>query len=126
MTVPDATTVTVENGSGDTTVSGALADLDVTSGSGDIEGSRLVTSSVTGRAGSGDIDLDLAASAGAVNLRSGSGDVSVRVPQGSSYAVSTERGSGDETVSIATNPASADRLHVETGSGDIEIWLSVK
>ena len=37
VTVPDATTVTVENGSGDTTVSGALADLDVASGSGDIE-----------------------------------------------------------------------------------------
>jgi hypothetical protein len=121
VTVPDATTVDVDTGSGDVTVSGALGRVDLVAGSGDIDATELAATSLSGRTGSGDIDVQLTAAAASVDLRAGSGDVSVRLPQDRAYAVSTDSGSGDREVTVRTDPAADDRVSVATGSGDIEV-----
>lgn len=76
---------------------------------------------VTVETGSGDIDVDLAAVSAPVDLRAGSGDVSVTVPRDGAYAVRTGTGSGDEDVEVTSDASASARLDVETGSGDIEI-----
>src|SRR3954451_6326114 len=121
VTVPDATTVTVHNGSGDIAVSGALGAISLDAGSGDIAGSDLATSAVTARTGSGDIEVELAAAAPTVDLRTGSGDVEVRLPDDRAYAVTTDSGSGSRDVAVRTDPAGADQVRVRTGSGDITV-----
>jgi len=121
VTVPGTTEVTVDNGSGDVILSGALGAVTLTTGSGDVESSGLQATSVTGKVGSGDIDLDLASAPVSIDLRTGSGDVTVRVPQRSTYFVSTDSGSGSTDVTIATDPGDPDRMSLRTGSGDIDV-----
>lgn len=136
--VPDGTAVTVQAGSGDVVVAGALGPIrarsgsgdvmarDVTgalnleSGSGDVEGSRLGQGDVTATTGSGDVDLEFSSAAAAVRVQTGSGDASVRLPAGS-YDVSPDTDSGDVEVRVTDNPTSTDHVTVRTGSGDIEV-----
>jgi hypothetical protein len=119
--VPDGTGVTVRTGSGDVVLGGSLGAVAFGVGSGDVETDRLASDRVTGTTGSGDIDVELVRPASAVALEAGSGDVTVVVPSGTSYATTVDTGSGDEQVAIATDPSSPDRIHVKTGSGDVEV-----
>ena len=121
VTVPRATDVAVDIGSGDIVLTGSLGAVTLKSGSGDIETANLAAEQVTAEAGSGDIDVELATLASPVSVRTGSGDVSVRLPQDAVYAVATETGSGDTEVSVPTNPDSTSTLRVRTGSGDIAV-----
>ncbi|WP_083707469.1 DUF4097 family beta strand repeat-containing protein [Intrasporangium flavum] len=138
VTVPDGTAVTVETGSGDLTVTGALGATRATSGSGDVaardvagvlsletgsgdvDGSGLGRADVTAKTGSGDVDLDFTTAADDVRVETGSGDASVRLPAGP-YAVSPSTGSGDTEVSVTNSQSSPDHVTVRTGSGDIEV-----
>jgi hypothetical protein len=139
--VPDGTDVTIDSGSGDIVVAGALGTLDLEAGSGDIDGQGLESEKVvvhTGsgdidlgfaagepnveaRAGSGSIDLDLPTAPSALNVRTGSGDVQIDVPETEPFQIDVQTGSGDQDVELADSP-DADRLiRVETGSGDVEL-----
>jgi len=114
-------TLTVDTGSGDITLTGSLGDVTLKAGSGDIATANLSADQVTAEAGSGDIDVELATAVSPVSVRTGSGEVSVRLPQHTVYAVDTETGSGDAEVSIPTNPDSTSTLRIRTGSGDIAV-----
>lgn len=119
--VPERTRVTIDNGSGDVTVGGALGALTLKAGSGDIEGTQLDTDSVVSESGSGDTDLQFAVAPNGVTVDSGSGDVTVDVPSGSTYATQVDTGSGSERVAISTDPSSARSIRVKTGSGDVDL-----
>ena len=121
VTVPDATTVSVDSGSGDVTLDGSLGAVTVEIGSGDLDGRRLSSATVEGRTGSGDIDLAFAEAPTSLTLKAGSGDVSVRVPDDHAYATTISTGSGDEEVTTRTDPSSTNRIAIETGSGDVEV-----
>jgi hypothetical protein len=121
VTVADASDVTVETGSGDITLTGSLGGVTLEAGSGDIETANLRAEQVTAEAGSGDIELELATPASPVSVRTGSGDVSVRLPQDTVYAVDAQTGSGDTEVSVPTNPDSTSTLRIRTGSGDAAV-----
>jgi hypothetical protein len=138
LRVPVGTAVNLETGSGDVALRGSLGntmattgsgDLDVTgsgdqlqlkTGSGDIQATGLTASKVSGRTGSGSVDLDFVDAPQNVVLDAGSGDVSVRVPQGS-YAVGVMTGSGDQHVGVTNDPNDPDHITVKTGSGDVEV-----
>ena len=121
VTVPDAADVTVDTGSGDVALSGSLGGITLKTGSGDIETANLKAEQLTAEAGSGDIDVELATAASPVSLRTGPGEVSVRLPQDTVYAVDTVTGSGDTEVSVPTNPDGTSTLRIRTGSGDITV-----
>lgn len=121
VTVPDASDVTVDNGSGDVSVTGSFGSAVLKTGSGDIDSTGLRAREVTAYAGSGDIALELGAVAPTVDVQTGSGDVSVKVPQDARYALSLDAGSGSEDVNVATDPTSSSSMQVRTGSGDIEV-----
>ena len=121
VTVPADTDVTVENGSGDITLTGSLGGVTLKAGSGDIESSNLRAETVSAEVGSGDIDLQLATAASPVALKTGSGDVAVRVPPDARYALTMDSGSGNQDVNVVTDPRSSSTLRIDTGSGDIDV-----
>ena len=120
VTVPDATDVTVDNDSGDVSVSGSFGSTVLKTGSGDITTAGLRSTEVTAYADSGDIELDLGAVVPAVDVRAGSGDVAVRIPAGARYALSLDAGSGKPHVGVRSDPGSPSRLH-KAGSGDVVV-----
>lgn len=93
--LPTDSTLDVRSGSGDIAVTGRVADLDASTGSGDIT----------------------AAECTAVRMKSGSGDLSVQSAQGD---VRAKTGSGDVSVGNA-----GGRLDLTTGSGDVSLVRSV-
>ena len=132
ITAPADTKVRTQSGSGDQTIEGLHATLDLESGSGDMRlrdldgevhlhtGSgdveaREVSSSFTAETGSGDIRLD-ARGSGDVHVHTGSGNVELRGVNG---GVQAETGSGDVTVAGVQTGTWEIRAH----SGNVEIEL---
>jgi hypothetical protein len=132
ITAPADTKVRTQSGSGDQTIEGLHATLDLESGSGDMRLRDLdgeihlhtgsgdveaheVSSSFTAETGSGDIRLD-ARGSGDVHVHTGSGNVELRGVNGGLQA---ETGSGDVTVAGVQTGTWEIRAH----SGNVEIEL---
>ncbi|MEP6954583.1 MAG: DUF4097 family beta strand repeat-containing protein [Solirubrobacteraceae bacterium] len=136
LEVPAGTRVRLETGPGDVRVSGRLGATDARAGSGDVmvigasaplrlrTGSGDVHAETTGpdvdaESGSGDVDLR-APRARSVRLRAGSGDVTARVAD-APYSVRADTGSGDERVTVPTDPRAPRSIDARTGSGDVRL-----
>ncbi|HZO63887.1 MAG: DUF4097 family beta strand repeat-containing protein [Kribbellaceae bacterium] len=121
VTATDAAgAVTIDIASGDLTVDGAAGPVDLETKSGEIKAGRLTGGQhVQARAASGDIELDLDAPA-QVTADGRSGDISVRVPEGS-YNVEADTRSGDTDVQVASSPEGTHLLKLDTASGDVEV-----
>ncbi|NUW37519.1 DUF4097 family beta strand repeat protein [Nonomuraea sp. SMC257] len=118
--VPKGLAVTVKNGSGDITLRSLTGTTEVSTGSGDIDGTGLGAKSTIAEAGSGGVELKYVAAPDSVQVDAGSGDIGLRVPDGS-YAVTTKTGSGDENISVKDDDSSPRKLTLEAGSGDITV-----
>ena len=113
---------TVRTGSGDVVLRGTGGDLDVGTGSGDVRAVDLSATSVRVHVGSGDVDLRAVGLPQDVTARTGSGDVTVTVPDTPvGYAVRATTGSGQALVGVTRNPSSPQRMVLLTGSGDVEV-----
>lgn len=151
ITAPPDTKVRTHSGSGDQTIEGVNASLELESGSGDMRlrnldgeihlhtGSgdveaRQVSGSFTAETGSGDIQLD-AKGTGDVHVHTGSGNVELR---GISGGLQAETGSGDVSVvgvqtgsweirahsgnvELELPPGAAFELDASTGSGEVVV-----
>jgi DUF4097 and DUF4098 domain-containing protein YvlB len=112
--------VRLDVASGDLTVDGAAGAVEVETKSGDLKASRLTGGQqILANAASGDIELDLDAPA-AVTADGKSGDITVRVPEGS-YNVDADTSSGDTDVKVASSPDGTHLLKLDTASGDVEV-----
>ncbi|MEV0197958.1 DUF4097 family beta strand repeat-containing protein [Nonomuraea sp. NPDC050691] len=118
--VPKSLAVTVKNGSGDITLRSLTGATEVSTGSGDVDGTGLAAKSTIAEAGSGGIELKYVTAPDSVQVDAGSGDIGLRVPDGS-YAVTVKTGSGDEAISVKDDDASPHKLTLEAGSGDITV-----
>ncbi len=131
--VPADTSLRTHSGSGDQTVEGLRATVNLESGSGDMRLTDLQgdvhthtgSGNVTARglsgpfdadAGSGDIRLE-AKSAGDTRIHTGSGNIQIRGVKGGLRA---EAGSGD----IDAEGSVTDAWEIRTGSGNVEIHLA--
>lgn len=103
-------TTRVSTGSGDLRVHEA-GSLRASSGSGDVTVTSCTGGAVT--TGSGDVRIDRCTGPGALQLRSGSGDIEVRSHAEESTAAT---GSGDITLDLRSG-----RANVRTGTGDVEV-----
>lgn len=121
VTVPDGSDITVDNDSGDVSVDGSFGSAVLKTGSGDIATAGLRSRELTAYADSGHIALELRAVVPAVDVRAGTGDVSVLVPGGARYALSIDSGSGGAEVGVASDPGSPSSLQVNTGSGHVVV-----
>ncbi|MFC3985936.1 DUF4097 family beta strand repeat-containing protein [Streptosporangium jomthongense] len=118
--IPKGTTVDLQTGSGHVKLTSLTGAITAVTGSGDITGTGLSGRKVFTKVGSGTAELGYTAVPDEVEMRGGSGDVTVRLP-GGPYNVSTRAGSGDREVSVPQDPASAHKVVMSTGSGDIKV-----
>ncbi|MBB6344561.1 DUF4097 family beta strand repeat-containing protein [Nonomuraea muscovyensis] len=118
--VPKGLTVDVESGSGDVTLRSLSGTVKLSMGSGDVDGNGLTGKRLTADLGSGSMELKYAAAPDDARLETGSGDIMLRVPDGS-YAVTTDMGSGDESISVKRDNASPHKMTIKAGSGDVSV-----
>lgn len=111
VVLPARSRVTLRAGSGDVTVTGALARLEIGAGAGDIAVERGADESVRVESGAGDISVG--PTTGDLRAKSGSGDVRLG-PVGGAAKVST--GAGD----IALGPVGG-QIAATTGTGDVAL-----
>ncbi len=115
--------VTIDVGTGDIELDALGGRLGLNTGTGSIEGKDLRGSEVVADIGTGDIMLryDDDAPLEMVRVDLGVGAVELSVP-GGGYALDLDRGVGDMDVSgIDDRDDSGRRIHVDVGTGDIEI-----
>jgi hypothetical protein len=117
--------VSLVTGSGDVRFRGVADSLTLRSGSGDVDAEDLRAGRVQARSGSGDVTVAMRSAPSEVTVKTGSGDVAVRVPDdGISYQVRTDVGSGDTEVRVPTSPSSGPVISASTGSGDVSVTLA--
>jgi DUF4097 and DUF4098 domain-containing protein YvlB len=109
VTVPKATTLSANSGSGDIAVADLTGGVSARSGSGDVRVGR-IDGPVSAKVGSGDVSI--AATHGQAEVATGSGDVSIEDAAG---PVSVKTGSGD----VRVRQSASGALDVSSGSGDI-------
>ena len=146
--------ISLDTGSGDVTVTGLKeGELEVDTGSGSVNGSRITARRIGIDTGSGDIELrsasapvvsldtgsgsirvDLTGAIDRLEAETGSGNVSVRLPESVNATVTLETGSGDIDLSVPLQLVRKSEgeiqgrlgdgrgiISLETGSGDIEL-----
>jgi lia operon protein LiaG len=114
--------LSVDTGSGAVSVSGLRGEkIDIDTGSGDVTASDIRSNELSVETGSGDIEVT-GLIAPQVSLETGSGAVSADV-QGEVWNVNVQTGSGD--VSLKLPPTLGAEVDIETSSGDIETDFSV-
>lgn len=128
--------VEIEIGSGNATVRDVAGVVRIDNNSGDVEVAD-VSGDFTGRVGSGnarlsnmrgavtidnksgDVEVQMAAVL-SVRAEAGSGNLTVRVPQGS-YKVDVDAGSGDKAIDVKSDPNATAELVLRAGSGDVTV-----
>ncbi|WP_232662187.1 DUF4097 family beta strand repeat-containing protein [Pseudonocardia sp. TRM90224] len=113
--------LTVRTTTGDVTLSGVAGTIDVRAQSGGIRGSELRSPSVTTRTASGNVDLDLLSPPQLIDAVVTGGDIDLRVPGASRYRVTAEAPDGDQTVSVPTDPGSANTITARTSAGRVRV-----
>lgn len=128
-------TLAIDTGSGSVSGSGVTApELRIDTGSGDIrlEGIRVPLLDLG--AGSGSFQADLAGPLESVSVETGSGDVTLRLPDGTGATLDLDTGSGHFSIDVPIELLKRGegslrgrigdgrgRIHIETGSGDIAL-----
>jgi len=125
--------VRAQTGSGDIHIEGAGGALDAHTGSGDIQAAA-IAGAIKAQTGSGDIDVAQIAKAD-VQVRTGSGDVTLSLPADAAFNLSARTGSGsiDTTQPLEVQGTrrrnrvdgvvrgGGNRVDITTGSGSIDI-----
>lgn len=125
--------VRAQTGSGDIHIEGAGGALDAHTGSGDIQAAA-IAGAIKAQTGSGDIDVVQIAKAD-VQVRTGSGDVTLSLPADAAFNLSARTGSGsiDTTQPLQVQGTrrrnhvdgvvrgGGNRVDIKTGSGSIDI-----
>jgi hypothetical protein len=95
--------------------------LNLSTGSGGITTVGVRSANVYANCGSGDIQLGFAATPAQVNAQTGSGNVSVEVPPGASYAVTANADDGNSDVAVTQDPGAPRDITAQSGEGNISI-----
>jgi hypothetical protein len=118
--------VRLSDGSGDISVAHLSGPLVLSDSSGDITGSGLSAGNVRATAGSGNVDLVFTRPPRDLRVNDASGDISIAVPPGYTYKVTTDAVSGSSVVGPAVHQDSdSDNvIALEDGSGNITVSSS--
>lgn len=111
---PIGSSATVATGSGDIEVRGAAGDATMKAGSGDITATQ-VTGRLTAKTGSGDVNVD-GHPAADWSIRTGSGDIDVRVPGDAPFTLDAATSSGRVDVAHALDANAARSRHHASGT----------
>ncbi|MFC7380923.1 DUF4097 family beta strand repeat-containing protein [Sphaerisporangium rhizosphaerae] len=118
--VPRGVEVKVKAGSGDITLRSLSGVVTADTGSGTVDANELGAKQAAAKTGSGDVELRFAATPDKVDVQTGSGTGTVRVPKGA-YNVTASTGSGDKKIDVTDDDSSPRTIVVKTGSGDAKV-----
>ena len=122
LTAASLDNLSLRSDSGDLRVSDAAGSLSLETLSGDITGAGLSAAAVTADDDSGDVSLSFIAIPDQVSVQDASGDATVLLPPGGpAYAVDARSLSGDSSIGVPTDPASAHVISVTVDSGDVSV-----
>jgi lia operon protein LiaG len=127
--------VEIDTGSGDVTTSDIRSNsLSIETGSGSIQSTALVAPQVSLQTGSGSVTADLSGEVWNVNVETGSGDVTLKMPQtlGAEVDIETSSGEIETDFEVAVTRHARDhmtgrigdgrgKIVIETGSGQIKL-----
>ena len=113
--------VTVDSGSGDVLLRDLSGRLDVRTSAGGVEARRLHSGTVQLDTGFGDVRVELLAVPDSVRVRSDHGQLDITVPDAEPYRVQVDAGSGEQRISVPTDPAAARSITASSGAGDIRV-----
>jgi hypothetical protein len=119
--VPRATTATVTVEAGAVKMDGLTGNVTVTTEAGSVEATGLAGDEVTITTQAGATSLEFVEAPTVVKASTELGDVDVRLPVGTAYAVDVATGVGDSHVSVQRDAASAHRIQVKTEVGAIQV-----
>ena len=117
--------VRVDNRSGDVVLHDISGPLSAETRSGDVRAEGLTGGTAHLGTLSGDIEAEFGVRPRRVTARSRSGEVTVRVPEGSGpYRVRTNVKSGDVDSEVASDPSAVSVIDASTLSGDVRVGYS--
>jgi hypothetical protein len=128
--------ISIDTGSGDVTVNDIRSsDLSIETGSGDIRVTNLIAPKVALQTGSGAVTADVGGEVWNVDVQTGSGDITLKLPPNLGAEVDIETSSGDIETDYAVSVTRHARDHltgrigdgrgkiaIETGSGGIKLF----
>ncbi len=132
-------TVTLNSGGGDVSLSGAAAATVTTSGGnlsdsgargfltfrtggGDVDGGDLLSPNVTVGSGGGDVSLAFTKVPAYISVNSSGGDITIVLPRDATqYAITAVTDGGDYHSTVKNNQAAADTINVNSSGGDVTI-----
>jgi hypothetical protein len=121
LTVPDNVPLEIETSSGDVTLSGVRATVQVSTGSGAVGATAFCGFSLRATSDTGDVNAAAECSADRLELRSRSGDVRAVVPAGR-YQIDAQSDSGSTRVSGVTAVEDAPfQIQALSTSGDVTV-----
>ncbi|MGV9773056.1 DUF4097 family beta strand repeat-containing protein [Streptosporangium sp. NPDC003464] len=121
--IPKGLSVKLDTGSGNLTLRGLEGEVEADTGSGTVEAGTLGSKRFTAETGSGEVEVKFTSAPDHVEVRTGSGGATVRLPQGS-YDVTAEAGAGEKVVQVTDDPSAPRTVVVRTGSGDAKVLPS--
>lgn len=118
---PAATNLDLNNRAGAIAVTGAAGTLALQTNAGGIRARELVSKAVTVRTNAGGVDLRFAQPPGQLRASSDAGGIDIRLPAGTSYAVTATSNTGRPDISVQRSASSAHKIDAETNAGGIQI-----
>lgn len=118
--IPKGLPVDLDSGSGNLTLRGLTGQIDLHVGSGDVDAADLGGKKIIAEAGSGNMELKYASAPESAQMKNGSGDITLNVPDGA-YDVKTDMGSGDANVSVKSDGSATNKISLQAGSGDVTV-----
>jgi hypothetical protein len=117
--VPRDVDLVLWSGSGDVTVSGTTADVELTSQHGDVDATRLRSRHARASSDHGDVRLGFAAAPMQVVASSNHGDVTVVVPRtDDAYRVDVSSDHGSTRADVRTDPSARRTIELSSDHGD--------
>jgi Putative adhesin len=115
-------TANVSTGGGNVSASDLGGILKFSTGGGDLSGDGLFAPGVTTDSGGGNVALVFTKVPANLDITSGGGDITILLPRGSArYDITSSPGGGSYTASVPADPASGNKIKVDSGGGNISI-----
>ncbi len=118
--VPSGVNATMDSAGGAITVDGLAGSLDLSTGGGALDATRIASTNLTARTAGGAAILDFVVPPGALRTDSAGGDITVRLPAGR-YAVDARSDGGDTRIEVTADPSAPHRIDVRADGGDISL-----
>ncbi|HEU0127714.1 MAG TPA: DUF4097 family beta strand repeat-containing protein [Pseudonocardiaceae bacterium] len=120
--VPRRLAIQIDNKVGATTLTGLAGQLTLTSSTGNIDATGLISDAVTARASAGTITLEFTAPPTTVDAQAQVGSVTVRLPASTGYAVDADSQVGTADVTVQRDPGSAHRIRAHSQVGSVSVY----